>query len=383
MSRTVAIVLASTAIASVAIADGLESQNLGEGYSLVVDRGALSVVKGKQRARLAEALSILDAKLDKKTKKVDVSVGDYTCAGEATYHWSLGYFDARLENTAAYQLHKKKDYKTAAAGFALAVAADPTWTIPAYNLASANQLAGDKDAAIKALAPWIASAPIATYLQVAVDPELTPLMDRPDLKALRSATPGTASFDKTGELSVAYSKDKGLIALTRTEASWGACVYTTELELRDAKTGVLVAHTAVIGWSETSPECDEKTNGVLPRSRAAVAKRIKTLSAVLAELGFVKAKVEKGVVDTSNDKQLARFPKAKLGIGLSQGTVRLLAKDVTLGTAPGLEHVRQAVLVDEPKLALVWTLRAGREGCEGTDPTDVAVIPYAVTTGKP
>lgn len=47
-----------------------------------------------------------------------------------------------------------KDYKAAAAGFAQAAALDPTWNIPAYNLASAHQLLGDKPAAMAALAPW-------------------------------------------------------------------------------------------------------------------------------------------------------------------------------------------------------------------------------------
>lgn len=367
------------ALPAPARADGAERANLGDGYSLLVENGSVSVVKGKQRARLAEAQSILSTKIDKAKKQVDVSIGDYSCTGEATYHWTFGHLDARLENTSAYALHKKKDYKAAAPGFARAAAADPTWNIPAYNLASARQLSGDLDGAVQALAPWIAAAPIATYVKVAADPELAPLLPRNELAALRTKVRGTATLDKSGELVglVAYSKDKGLVALTRTERGWGACVYTTELELREAATGKLVAHTPIIHWSETSPECEEKSDGVLPRARATVAKRVKTLSSLLGDLGFVKTKLEKGVLDTAGDKQLARFPKAKLGLAMSQGSVRLLAKDTVLGTGAALDRFTQAALVEEPRLAIVWSLRPGAEGCEGSDPTDVTVIPYA------
>lgn len=362
-----------------AVADPVERANLGDGYALVIERGALSVVKGRQRARLTEAVSITSSKLDRAKKQVDVSVEDYGCTGTATYHWTVGHLDARLENTAAYQLHRKKDYRAAAVGFARAAAADPTWTIPAYNLASARQLSGDLDGAIQALSPWLASTPIATYVQVTADPELAPLLSRPELAAIRTPVRGTATLDKTGELSglVAYSKDKGLVALTRTERGWGACVFTTELELRDVKTGALAAHTPIIGWAETSPDCDEKAGGVLPRARPAVAKRIKVLSTLLGDLGFGATKIEKGALDGSTTKSLARFAKARLGIAVSQRTARLLAKDTELGTASALEQITQAVIVEEPRLAIVWSLRPGAEGCEGSDPTEVAVIPYA------
>jgi len=54
----------------------------------------------------------------------------------------------------------------------------------------------------------------------------------------------------------------------------------------------------------------------------------------------------------------------------------LIVKDRLLGEALILEHIRDAVLVDDPHIAVLWTLRAGREGCEGTDPTNVSVISY-------
>lgn len=365
-------------LASGAFADDAQ-QSLGDGYTLIVDRNGLHVVKGKRRARLVDAQSILAATVDNKTKQVDVKVSDFSCAGESKYHWTLTHLDARIENTAAYRLHKNKDYVNAAAGFAKAVAADPGWNLAAYNLASAQQLAGDKDAATTALAPWLASAPIATYVQVTADPELAPLLERPELKAIRAALAGTATISAAGELDgkVAYSKDKGLIASTRTERSWGACVFQTELELHDAKTGSLVAHTPIIAWSETADECDEKANRVVRRARPIVAKRIMTLTAMLRELGFVKVKTEKGAVTGDLRKGTARFAKAKLGVVMAGGTARILVKDTEVGTAKVLELLVDAVYVDEPRMMLLWTLRPGAEGCEGSDPTEVAVIPLA------
>src|SRR5262245_40303082 len=119
-------------------------KSLGKGYDLVIDGNGVSVVKGKQRARLADGISITKAVVDKGGKQVDVTIEDYSCAMTHQYTWTFGFFDAKLENTAAYALHKKKDYKGSAAGFGKAVAADPTWKIAAYNLASAQQLSGDK-----------------------------------------------------------------------------------------------------------------------------------------------------------------------------------------------------------------------------------------------
>ncbi|MBL9019254.1 MAG: hypothetical protein JNL83_34010 [Myxococcales bacterium] len=354
-----------------------ETRALGDGYTLLVENYGAFVVKDRRRARLGEASTIDDVKVDKKARTVTAVLGDYSCEQSHTSTWTFGHLDARLENAAAYALHRKKDYKAAAAGFARAAAADPTWNIPAYNLASAHQLAGDRDSAVKALAPWLASAPIATYVQVTSDPELAPLLARPELTALRAAKAGTATITADGEIEgdVVISRDKGLLAVARSEASWGACSYTTELELRDLKTGALVARTPVIGWSETSPDCEEKSMGLTRRARPVVAKRVKALTAMLRELGFSKAKLERGSEPTlDGDKAKTSFVKARLGLVAAGGTARLLSKNTELGTARVLHSFGKAVLVDDPKLVVIWSLRPAAEGCEGSDPTEVAVM---------
>jgi hypothetical protein len=365
---------------SFAFAENGDRQPLGDGYTLLVDNWGIYVLKGKQRAKIAPGFAILDAKVDKKAKKVAVEIDNNDCAGTNKYTWTFGHLDARIENAAAYALHKKKDYKGSSAGFAKAVAADPTWNIAAYNLASALQLLGDKAGATKALVPWIASAPMQTYLQVTFDAELAPLLDQPELKALRVAKPGNAKVDGTGTLvgTVAYSKEKNLVAVTRSEASWGACSHTEELELRDAKTGALVAHVPSVQWSETEVECSESGGELVKSKRPVVAARGKAFTQMLRDLGFSTTKLEKGEKgrsETSNATTIS-FKKAKLGIAGNNHTARLLAKDQVLGQTTILENLESAVLVEEPRIAVLWSLRPGAEGCEGTDPTDVSIISY-------
>lgn len=370
-------VVVAVLIPSLAIAD--EKRTLGEGYEVHVASNGLHVAKGKQRARLADALSIKKASLDKKARSVDVEVEDYSCEGSHRYTWTLGHLDARLENTAAYALHKKKDFKASAAGFTRAVAADPTWHIPAYNLASAQQLLGDKAAAAATLAPWLASAPIPTYVQVTTDPELSPLLDRPELVAVRAKKPGKVKLTAKGiDGDIAYDSVRGLLAVTRTEGSWGSSAFTTELEIYDVATGKRVANTPLIRWDETSNECYDETGcELVPGARPAIAKRAKQLQTMLDQLGFAKPKVETGTApayDESGDKQTVQLKKAKLGVVAKDGTVRVLQKDTVLGQASIDGRISRVDYLEGPKVVLVSASRAGAEGCEATDPTYVHVI---------
>lgn len=376
---TLTLLLASTPLVH---ADEITRASLGDGYELVIAQGGMSVVKGKLRARLVDATSITKTTVDKKTKQVTVKVADYSCAGEATYTWTLGHLDARLENTAAYTLHKKKDYKASTAGFAKAVAADPTWKIAAINLASAQQLQGDKDGAIKTLTPWLTSEPIATYFQITADPELAPLLERAEIKAIRASKAGDIKLaqDKVDGL-VAYAPDRKLLAVARTEASWGACVYRTDLEVYDATNGTLVATTPIVGWNETSPDCDEKSSGVLPRARKTVAKRVTTLQAMLRDLGFKKIKSEVGTSPTSVEtdkafrKTTASIKKAKLGVVAQDGTLRVFQGNTELATAQAELGLERVVYVPDLDAVVAWTAGPGAEGCESTDPTAVTVMP--------
>ncbi len=354
--------------------------SLGEGFDLVIANGGATVVKGKQRARLVEGVSIDKVKIDKAGRKVEVTLEDYSCASSHTYTWSYGYLTARLENTAAYALHKKKDYAGSAAGFAKAVAADPTWDVAAVNLASAQQLAGDKDGAIKTLAPWIASQPMAMYAKITSDAELSPLLERPEVKALRAAKPGDVKVTQDGiDGLVALQPDRQLIAVARKEASWGACFYETKLEIYDAAKGTLVAATPIVAWEETSDECDKGGN-LKPKARAAVAKRIVALQTMLRDLGFKKVKTEVGTDVTRDEgmKSTSSIKKHKLGVVAQNDVVRVFQKDTELGRGAVLERLDKVVFVPDLRAVVAWSVRPGAEGCEGTDPTQVTVIPVSL-----
>lgn len=375
-------------VTSPAVADdtAVTRASLGEGYDLVIDKWNAHVVKGKQRARLTDAISISKVTVDKTARKVTAKLVDSSCVGETDHTWTYAHLQARLDNTSAYALHKKKDYKAAAAGFAKAVGADPAWKIPAVNLASAHQLLGDKDAAIKALAPWLSSEPIAMYVQTTVDPELSPLLDRRELEAIRAPKPGDAKLTQGDvEGGAAYDATRKLLAVTRTERSWGACVYQTDLEIYDATNGKLVATTPIVRFDETSPECDESTSGVIPKARKAVAARTVMLQKMLRDLGFKKLTTEAGTDPTWEQdglKQRSSIKRAKLGVAASNdGKARVFQKNSELGSGAILSALRATLYIKELDTVVVWSLRPGAEGCEGTDPTAVTLIPLSRPAG--
>lgn len=375
-------------VTSTAAADDPQSvtrASLGEGYDLVIDKWNAHVVKGKQRARLTDGISIAKVTVDKTARKVAAKLVDSSCNGETEHTWTYAHLQARLDNTAAYTLHKKKDYKTAAAGFAKAVAADPAWKIPAVNLASAHQLLGDKDAAVKALAPWLASEPIAMYVQTAVDPEIAPLLDRPELGAIRAAKPGDVKLTQSEVTGgAAYDATRKLLVVARTERSWGACVYQTDLEIYDTTNGTLVAATPIVRFDETSPDCETSTSGVVPKARKAVAARVVMLQKMLRDLGFKKLTTEAGTEprwDENGTKRTSSIKKAKLGVVAADGVARVFQKNTQLGTGGVLEAPTNVLYIKELDTVVVWSLRPGAEGCEGTDPTAVSIIPLTRTAG--
>lgn len=109
--------------------------------SLVADPGPgsprLYVRKGKLRTRFGAASYVASVHINAAARSVTLEF-ENSCNIAYKETWTYGALEARLENTSAYQLHQTKNYKAAALGFARAAALDPTWNIPAYNLASAQ-----------------------------------------------------------------------------------------------------------------------------------------------------------------------------------------------------------------------------------------------------
>lgn len=349
-----------------------DTRTVGEGLTLSIDKDALWVVKGKQRARLAPASSFKAFSADKTKRKVIVDVVDNTCIGNTKHEFTFGHLEARIENWAAFAVYKTKDYKGAAAGFAKAVKLDPSWKIAAYNLASAYQLAGDKPAAITALAPHLAAEPIATYVHVTSDPELAPLLDRAELKAIASKQPGNAKLgDKAFE--PLYAKDRNLIAFAREEKSWGSAAYTIDLQIYDAKSGALVASTPLVHWDDTKPEA----TGLTMAGKKAVAERAARFSTMLQQLGFSTAKLEKTKVsdDDGSMKIKAVFAKAKLGVVATPNGANALRGNTSVGTANSAGKMLSAVFVEDASAVVITTHLHSAEGCDGGPEIGVYVIP--------
>jgi hypothetical protein len=306
------------------------------------------------------------------------------CNRAYTETWTYAALEARLENTSAYQLHKKASYKMAALGFARAAALDPTWNIPAYNLASARALLGDQDAAIKALAPWLASAPITTYVQVTMDPELSPLLARPELKAIRAKQPGTVTVTADGITGqVAVSPDRALLAVVRAEHSWGSSNFYSQLEIREAATDKLVATAPLVTWNDSNPDCNvssgtSKDCSLTSSGRKMVTRRAAMLQTMLSELGFVQAVTEAPTVLENGGrmgKKRLSFPNHKLGLVAKDGPVSVLQYNTELGSGAIGGFMDDAIFVEQPRVVVIWSSHQGSEGCDSTDPSYVDLIP--------
>jgi hypothetical protein len=352
-----------------------ETRQLSEGLTLSIDNNGLHVVKGTQRARLVNASAFKSLSVDKAKRKVVVDVADNTCVGNTKHEWTFGQLDARLENWSAYTLYKKKDWKGAVAGFDKATKHDPTWRIAAYNLASAHQLAGDKTAAVAALAPWLASEPIATYVQVTSDPELAPLLDRPELAKLRSAQPGTAKVSEAGLAEPLFARERDLIAIMRTEGSGGGAQYEIDIQLWNAKTGVLVSSTTLVAMSDTRPDYPA---ALTTAGKKVVAERAPRIQKLLVGLGFKPAKIEQGTIKEHDSaaKMMAFFAKAKLGVVATPDVANALRGNTQVGSVKSSGKMMAATYFEEANAIVIKNqLHAIEAGCDAGPEIGQFVIP--------
>jgi hypothetical protein len=372
--RAFLILLVLTASASAA------PKTFGDGLTITFHDLSLFVhAKDGHEAALEPADDLMGYKFDAAKKEVTVDFASRFCTYSRQEVWPLARLLARLENTPAFALHRKKDFKAALAGFQRAIAADPTWPIPAYNAASADQLLGDKPAAIATLAPWLKQAPVVTYLQIHQDPELAPLADRAEVKAIEAAKPGDIEITQKGITGgAAFSTTHKLIAIMREEGSWGSSNFMRDVELYDA-TGVFVTKLSLVQFDETSPDCYKDDPSVCELAGKAAKKKVSDRAAsvqqLLRALGFSRAKTEGGEGSLDSDKRKVPFPAHKLGLVERDGTVRILRGDHEVATASlaGAKLV-SALLVEDISAVVVWSRSPGAEGCMSTDPTSVQII---------
>ncbi|MEM9462539.1 MAG: hypothetical protein AAGF11_50795 [Myxococcota bacterium] len=293
---------------------------------------------------------------------------------------------ARLENASAMRLHQAGDFVASARGFARAARLDPTLDMAWRNLARALAMDRRTEAAMTALAPLLRRAPLRTVHEVLGDPELASLREQPELVALRASRPGTASIR---ELTIAYSRDRSVVALRRTEPSWGSCAFVSELQLFDTTSGQRTLTLPLIDRSDTDPSCESEHRGhIRARRTAEVEAKLDATDRFLRAMGFVVSEdlevVEAAQItsEPSGSERLhrARFARAGLEIAIDGGDARVLRGREVLGVQRSLDARTIERVGYDPKarVAFVQWLREIPEGCASDrDGAGFAVIPVA------
>jgi tetratricopeptide (TPR) repeat protein len=309
------------------------------------------------------------------------------CDDRRTVTLPLAALNARLENVAALALHRQRKFEAAAEGFSRALTLDPTLDVAATNRASAELKAGKPDDALRTLGPLLARAPIATYAQVASDPELVPLLRRPALAALRAPAPGKARLTlakndvtmggkTTGEIAV--SSRHRLVAAVDDAWSWAICVGEADLVLFDAN-GAEVKRMPLFSTDDMSND-EARACPFKPAAKPRIAARVAAAQRVLTDLGFsIASGRDEAVVSTTEaGRPKASFPRAKLGLVLGTDRVRILRGDDERGSAPsaGGEAIERVDHLPELGVVVLRWARGAREGCESLDPAGIQVIPF-------
>jgi hypothetical protein len=351
--------------------------------TLVIDARGFAVQRGKLRAPLE-----IDGHPSPVTFTVAmtgelalVKVTD-TCDAVHKLYFGVRNLEARLENVAALALYRKRRWGDSAAGFARALALDRTFDVAATNLASAQLRSGRADEAVKTLGPFLYPIRAATYARLVADPELAPLLDRPEVTAMRAPVAGTAklkttSGDVTLEGRFAFSGKYRLVAAVHGEASWGTCAREAELVLLDSA-GAVAARMPLLSPADQAID-DARDCPIRKSARGAVAARVAAAQRLLTDLGFSPGGEPGELSLTEKGLPRATFARAKIGLVLAPGVARVLRGDQEIGSAatPG-RQLEAASFFDGSYVSLdavvfAWA-REGREGCEGTDPRGIQLL---------
>jgi hypothetical protein len=322
-------------------------------YTLVANKNTLTVKNGKRSAPLrSNVFEVSDVKVDTKAKTVTAELQGECLEESAT--WTFDQLEARLANADALVLHRKKQWAKAAPGFETAAKLDPKWNLAAYNLASARARLADQTAAVAALAPWLASAPIETYLQVSTDPELQPLLAHADLAKVRATKPGTMKVVKNRvEGRFGISTERGLVAAEVVESDGMSCVSVIRVVFLDIKTGK-VAGAIPLATQGDNNNCNSKKTKPFAKDREAVVGKL------LVDLGFTPTPFEFGEsAPTKSGNRGVSFKEAKLGVVSNDNdTINVLRQDTQVATGTSsLSRLIYAAYVPAAKLVIAGTHR--------------------------
>ena len=272
--------------------------------------GGLSVRRGKVRARVPvdlpypEFLTGVSAKATPTTVTVNAEAN---CEGPQTFTLSRARLEALLENAAGGSLARGKQWDAAATGFSRALAADPTLSEVATNLAVAQVHARRPTDAVATLARAAEHDPIWVAWRLAADPELSPLAAAPPLAKLYGVPPSHPSHRALDGKHVAFSPSRGLFDWNVSPANMMSDddAPNDELRIVDLATGDLKAR--------------------LPYSH--VRHGADAAARTLAALGFTE------LVETRDLDAVFGGTGLKVTFDVDQGTARVSRGGGTIGTA--------------------------------------------------
>ena len=375
----------------------------------VSKQATLLAVAGARVAALPvdNVFELAPARWSPDRSEVVVQYDDY-CHQTHRVTFSARTLVAHLENADALAEYRAGRPARAAVGFARAVALDPDFDLAYTNQAQALAVAGDAAAAVAALQPLLDRNPVHVYARVMLEPGLAALREQPAIAAVRSHTPGTATIDATtftlagARVAIDGGQAGGRIAAIDVEASWGTCRFESKLQIFDAATGALRAEVPIVTWADADPDaCDGQ--GLLPEARTRVAARVEAANRVLRDLGFAPVtgtRPSAGSEEAQGDRVVIAvpFPADRLTLEISDGIARVTraaapARGARPAPARAAKPAPGQVLVERPvppATAVTWALhvpaagaviyawqRPGAEGCEGSDPTGVVVLPLS------
>jgi hypothetical protein len=211
--------------------------------------GGLSVRRGKVRARVPvdlpypEFLTGVSATATPTTVTVKA---ESNCEGPQTFTLARARLEALLENAAAQSLARAKQWEGAAAGFSRALAADPTLSEAATNLAVAQVHARRGTDAAATLARAAEHDPIWVAWRLAADPDLTALAAAPALVKIYGTPVSHSSHRALDGKHVAFSPSRGLFAwrLTRVNAMSEGDDGDEEVRIVDVVSGAVAGRLA-------------------------------------------------------------------------------------------------------------------------------------------
>lgn len=324
------------------VTDGVRSASLGMRASTV-----LGSTYSKELDSLTVEYEWSAACVDEKRKQV----------------FPVAQLHAHLENAAALKQHRRGVYAESELGFAKAVALFPTFKKAVFNLACAQTRQDKRETALSTLAGHLHDAPAETYAQIAGDPDLTPLLETPVLKAMRSREPGNGRIEiRRGEIvhpPVLMAKEKRLLATSVKSESWGSASYSSALIVFDVDTRKQLFARPLV-----EDEVDPDTGSITQSGRKAVATRLQGVNRFLADFGF--SAVGNAEAGRENDNGTTmRFPKARLGVVLSMSKIRVVRKNDVLREAdwPNSKLRQGWYLAGEGLFLLTWHIDEP-EGCD-------------------